>query len=206
MAKKIETPVASFADLIALGRKAYDDADRADKTRAALIDGLIAAGFTFANTAAYTGKALREGKVTNENKAMRDSLMFLGLATVKIKGRRLSDADLRKAVDDEVANKVMLAGTPKGTLNGVTTWRGNATSYISKIRADLEAREAAGNDKAGNTRTAKSDLDFVRDHLQTAYNRTFKADVAIKCDLDEVQRTMRDVAKVLGFTLKQPTK
>ena len=197
----------SISALIAFGRKAYDDGARAELSRAAFLDGLVAAGFTVANTAAYSDKDAAAGKVSNENKAHRDDLLLIGAASIKIKGRRLSDADLKKFADEGVSNKVVLAGTPKGNMSGQTTWKGNATSWLGKVRKDLEAREEAAKAQvAGTPRTPSTDTDIILGYLQKAYTKTFKDDVTLKCDLADLQKELRVVAKTLGAELKAPTK
>lgn len=197
----------SIAALIAFGRKTFDDTARAETSRAAFIDGLIAAGFTYANTAAYSDKDMAAGKVSNENKAYRDDLLLIGAASIKIKGRRLSDADLKKFADEGVSNKVILAGTPKGNISGQATWKSNATSWVGKIRKDIEAREEAAKAQvAGTPRTPSTDTDVILGYYQKAYTKTFKDDVTVKCDLAELQKAMRAVAKLLGAELKAPTK
>lgn len=204
MANKTDT---SLAALIAFGRKAYDDGARAEMSRTAFIDGLVAAGFTVANTAAYSEKDAKAGKVSNENKAHRDDLLLIGAATIKIKGKRLSDADLKKFADDGVSNKVILAGTAKGNISGETTWKGNATSWLGKVRKDLEAREEAAKAQvAGTPRTPSTDTDIILGYLQKAYTKTFKDDVTLKCDLADLQKELRVVAKTLGAELKAPVK
>lgn len=191
--------------LIAFGRKAFDDGAKAEVSRIALIDSLIAAGFTYANTAAYSDKDAKAGKVSNENIAHRGQLGLIAAASIRIKGKRLSDADLAKFGDDGVSNKMLLAGTPKGNVSGETTWKGNATSWLGKVRLDLEARENAAKDKvAGTPRTPSSDADIILAYLQKAYTKTFKDSVDLKCDLQDLQKELRSVAQTLGGTLKMP--
>lgn len=160
----------SMLNLIELGRIEADDKAQADVSRNALISALMADGFTFANTAAYTPKAVKAGEVSNENKAKRDGLMFLSLASISIAVNgekvRLSDENLVKAMDDTVAGKAMLQGMPKGTINGERTWRGDASSHLNRIRAALQAAEG-GADKGADT-VKKTDLDRFVDALQKA--------------------------------------
>lgn len=183
--------------LLNLARADYDTAAKAEKTRVAFIDGLISAGFTASNT-------LPVKKGSNVDPAWRKALLLICAGAIKIKGKRLSDADLKKVASDEVSNKVLLQGTPKGTMNGVTTWLGNASSYLGKVRKDLEAREAEAQDVAGTPRTPSSDAEIILGYLQKAYTKTFKDDVNLKCDLGALQKEMREVAKVLGADLKAP--
>lgn len=199
--------INSIAALIAFGRKAYDDGARAELSRTAFIDGLVAAGFTVANTAAYSSKDAKAGKVSNENKVHRDQLLLIGAAAIKIKGRRLSDADLKKFENDEVSNVVILSGTAKGNINGESTWKSNATSWLGKVRKDLEAREEAAKTQVpGTPKTPSTDTDIILGYLQKAYTKTFKDDVTLKCDLSDLQKELRVVAKTLGAELKAPTK
>lgn len=191
--------------LIAFGRKAFDDGAKAELSRTALIDGLIAAGFTYANTAAYSDKDAKAGKVSNENIVHRGQLSLIAAASIRIKGKRLSDADLAKFSDEGVSNKMLLAGTPKGNISGETTWKGNATSWLGKVRLELEARENAAKDKvAGTPRTTSSDTEIILAYLQKAYTKTFKDSVDLKCDLQDLQKKLRSVAQTLGGTLKMP--
>lgn len=162
----------SMLDLIVLGRTEADDKDTADQSRNALISALMDDGFTFANTAAYKDKDVKEGKVSNEVKVRRDKLMFLSLASISanINGEkvRLSDENLIKAMDDAVAGKAMLQGMPKGTINGERTWRGDASSHLNRIRAALQAAEG-GAGKGADT-SSKSELDRFVDALFKAVN------------------------------------
>jgi hypothetical protein len=183
--------------LITLSRADYDATAKAEKTRGAFIDQLIAAGFTHANT-------VPAKKGSNVDPVWRKALTLICAGTIKIKGKRLSDTDLKKLADEEVSNKVLLQGTPKGTMNGVTTWLGNAASYIGKVRIDLEKREGEAQDVAGTPKTPSTDTEIILGYLQKAYTKTFKDDVNLKCDLSALQKEMREVAKVLGADLKTP--
>ena len=194
----------SIAALIAAGRKSFDDGAKAEVSRLAFLDGLVAAGFTYANTAAYTDKDVKAGKVSNEVKVHRDQLLQISAAAIKIKGKRLSDTDLAKFGDDAVSNKVLLAGTAKGNISGETTWKGNASSFLGKVRKDLEARAMAG--VAGTPRTPSTDADIILGYLQKAYTKTFKDAVDLKCDLAGLQKELRAIGKALGAELKAPAK
>lgn len=191
------TNQASIAALLNLARSDYDATAKAEKTRVAFIDGLIAAGFTSANT-------LPVKKGSNVDPMWRKSLLLICAGAIKIKGKRLSDADLKKVANEEVSNKVLLAGTPKGTIRDTVTWLGNASSYLGKVRKDLEAREGEAQDVAGTPRTPSTDAEIILGYLQKAYTKTFKDDVNLKCDLGALQKEMREVAKVLGADLKAP--
>lgn len=158
--------------LIELGRIEADDKAMADVSRNALIAALMEAGYTFANTAAYTAKAVKDGTVSKENVVKRDGLMFLSLASISINVNgekvRLSDENLAKAMDDSVAGKAMLQGMPKGTINGERTWRGDATSHLGRLRSALQAAE--GGAAKGADTVKKSDLDRAVDSLAKAVN------------------------------------
>lgn len=195
----------TLPEIVTFARADVDKTASAAKARATLIDALAASGYTFTNTAPYTAKELRDGKVSNAQVMHRGNLMFICAAAIKINGKRLSDADLQRFMDDEVSNKTMLSGYMKGNVSGERTWKGDATSHMGKLRNELKAREDAGKDAAkGNARAVKTDTDAILASLQVAYNRTFKADVTIKADPAEVQKAMRAVATLLGATLAQP--
>ena len=196
----------TIATLINAGRKAFDDGAKAEISRTAFIDLLWADGYRFANTAAFTDKDRKAGKVSNENIMRRGNLTLIGAASIKIKGKRLSDADLKKFEDDGVSNKVILSGTAKGNISGETTWKGNATSWLGKVRKDLLERENAEKETAGTPRAPSTDIDIILGYLQKAYTKTFKDDVNLPVDLLAFQKELRDVAKSLGATLKAPAK
>jgi hypothetical protein len=206
MANKLSTALVA---LIALGRKALDDENRAEVSRLAFIDKLIADGFTSTNI--LPKKKLPAGF---NGDWMRPQLLLVGAATIKIKGKRLSDADLVRYADDAVSNKVLLSGTPKGTLrdeNGktLTTWAGQADSWLGKVRLALIEREAQKladelGDTAGTPRTPTGAKDVVLGYLQKAYNKTFKDAEALSCDLDDAQKALRAAAKAFGGTLNAP--
>ena len=196
----------TIASLINAGRKAFDDGAKAELSRTAFIDLLWADGYRFANTASFTDKDRKAGKVSNENVMRRGNLMLIGAASIKIKGKRLSDADLKKFEDDGVSNKVILSGTAKGNISGETTWKGNATSWLGKVRKDLLERENAEKETAGTPRAPSTDIDIILGYLQKAYTKTFKDDVNLPVDLLAFQKELRDVAKSLGATLKAPAK
>jgi hypothetical protein len=197
------TNVSSWTALLNLARSDYDTTAKAEKTRVAFIDGLIAAGFTSANTVPVK-------KGSNIDPMFRNSLLLICAGAIKIKGKRLSDADLKKVASEEVSNKVLLAGTPKGTMKDTVTWLGNASSYVGKLKNDLEKREAeklaekAGT-PAGTPRTNKNaPKDVFLGYLQKAYNLTFKENTIPAKDLAEVQKHLRDTAKGVGGTLNAP--
>lgn len=201
MTKTIEP---TLKNLIDFGRKNVDNTIRAEISRAVFIDGLVAAGYTSANTASYKAGDLKSGIVTNANVMHRANLLFIAAASIKIKGKRLSETDLAKFSNEAVSNKVLLSGTPKGNMSGTVTWLGNATSWLGKVRKDLETREMAG--VAGTPRTTSTDTDLILGYLQKAYTKTFKDAVDLKCDLADLQKELRHVAKSLGAELKSPAK
>ena len=201
MTKTIEP---TLKNLIDFGRKDVDNTDKAVKSRAVFIDGLVAAGYTSANTATYKASDLKSGIVTNANVMHRANLLFIAAASIKIKGKRLSEADLAKFSNEAVSNKVMLAGTPKGNISKTVTWMGNATSWLSKVRKALETREMVG--VAGTPRTTSTDTDIILGYLQKAYAKTFNDDVNLKCDLADLQKELRAIGKRLGAELKSPAK
>jgi hypothetical protein len=199
----IMTNVASLNDLLNLSRKDYDDTAKAEKSRIAFIDKLIAEGFTASNIGG-------QKKGSNVDPKWRKAALVIAAGTIKIKGKRLSDADLKKVASEEVSNKVLLAGIPKGTMKDTVTWLGNASSYVGKLKNDLEKREAeklaekAGT-PAGTPRTNKNaPKDVFLGYLQKAYNLTFKENTIPTKDLAEVQKHLRDTAKGVGGTLNAP--
>ena len=204
MTKETKATEVTINDIVKFARADVDKTLSATVARNALMDSLIAAGYTFENTASYTAKDLRDGKVSNANVMYRNNMMYICAAAIKINGKRLSDADLQRFMDDEVSNKTMLAGYMKGNVSGERTWKGDATSHMGKLRNELKARAEAASDANGKARMVKTDTDAILASLQVAYNRTFKADVTIKADPAEVQKAMRAVATLLGATLAQP--
>jgi hypothetical protein len=198
------TPAQAFAALVAMSRIAADDETRASVSRTTFIDGLVAAGFTSKNIvpknklpAGYNGEW------------MRGRLELIGAATVKIGGKRMTEADLVKYADEGVSNKVLLSGTPKGTLRvdgkPVTTWAGNVSSWIGKVQVSLAEREAAKLQMPGTPKMTKAKKDVFMDYVQKAYNLTFKEDAPTK-DAAAAQKLCRDLAKTVGGTLSTPTK
>lgn len=205
MAKNTETTINSLPEIIKAARADVDKAAGAALARTALIDQLVAAGYTFANTAPYTAKDWRDGQVSNEQVMFRGNMMYICAAAIKINGKRLSDTDLQRFMDDEVSNKTVLSGFMKGNVSNERTWKGDATSHLGKLRNELKAREdAAKVDETGKAKNVKTDTDFILDGLQSIYNRTFKADVTVKGELEEIQKAMRSVATAIGATLSKP--
>lgn len=205
MAKNTESALNTLPEIIKAARADVDKAAGAALARTALMDQLVAAGYTFANTASYTAKDLRDGKVSNEQVMFRGNMMYICAAAIKINGKRLSDADLQRFMDDEVSNKTVLSGFMKGNVSNERTWKGDATSHLGKLRNDLKAREEAAKvGETGKAKNVKTDTDFILDGLQSIYNRTFKADVTVKGELEEIQKAMRSVATAIGATLSKP--
>ena len=197
--------------LITLGRAEADDKATADLSRNALVSALIEAGYTHANTAAYTPSAVKDGTVSNENKAKRDGLTFLSLASISItingEKVRLSDENLAKAMDDTISGRAMLQGMPKGTINGERTWRGDATSHLGRLRAALQAAQGGNGKGAGGV--TKTDKDKAADALQKALNilskDVEKGDGTISVDLgSKMAAWLRDGAASFGIKLSMP--
>jgi hypothetical protein len=200
--KPSNTEKAIIAALIAAGRKDVDNTDRAIKSRLALIDLLISSGFNTTNT---LPKAKLPIGYNGEWK--RDELELIGAASIKINGRRLSDEDLEKFADEGVSNKVLLAGTPKGSMSRTVTWKGNTASWMGKIRDALEERENATKvHEVGTLRTTTGPKDVFLGYIQKAYAMTFKNNTLPAKDLAETQRILRDAAKSVGGTINDPAK
>ena len=68
--------------------------------------------------------------------------MFIGLQAISINGKRLTAEEAAEIAGDARAPRKIVKGTPCGSMSGVTTWYGNATSWLSGVRKDLAAREA----------------------------------------------------------------
>ena len=150
----IAAQLAAASDLIALARAEREGDAAAKLSRNALIAALIEKGLTYENTAAYTDKGVKAGKVSAQNIVNRDMLTMIALAaiTANIGGEvvRLSDENIAIAMDKDVSNKKFLQGMPKGTINGETTWLGNASSYVGGLRNSIaEAMGAAPKTKKG---------------------------------------------------------
>jgi hypothetical protein len=150
----IAAQLAAASDLIALARAERLDDAKAKLSRNTLIQKLIDAGLTYENTAAYTDKGVKAGKVSAQNIVNRDMLIMIALAaiTANIGGEvvRLSDENIVLAMDKDISNRKFLQGMPKGTINGETTWLGNASSYVGGLRNSIaEAMGAAPKTKKG---------------------------------------------------------
>lgn len=186
-------------DLITLAINSVGADDKAAKARVALIDALVAEGFTFDLTAAYTDKALREGNATPENKRFRDRLMTIALAAISIKGKRLTLAEVAEAMAEDRAAKRLIKGTPIGTISNVTTWRGDATSQLGKWRKDLKAREAQGEGEGEDAaKTTKTPVLIVREALAKIENKVTKAEPgAFEMDIPKFLEALRAINKMV---------
>jgi len=197
------TTEITFADLLDFARADYDATAKAEKSRTTLLDAMLGAGFTAANIGG-------QKKGSNVDPKWRKQALVMAAGTIKINGKRLDDADLKKIADEGVSNKVLLKGTPKGTMKDTVTWLGNASSYLGKIKNGLEKREAEKlaeklGKPAGTPRTNKNaPKDVFLGYLQKAYNLTFKENTIPAKDLAEVQKHLRDTAKGVGGTLNAP--
>ena len=184
-------------DLIGLAIASVGADTKAHKARVALIDALVAEGFTFDLTAAYTDKALREGKATSENKRFRDRLMTIALSAITIKGKRLTLAEVAEAMAEDRAAKRLIKGTPIGTISGVTTWRGDATSQLGKWRKDLKTREAES-ETEGAAKTTKTPLLLVREALAKIEAKVTKAEPgAFEMDIPKFLESLRALNKLV---------
>jgi hypothetical protein len=172
----IAAQLAAASDLIALARAERDSDAAAKLSRNALISALIEKGLTYENTAAYTAKGVKEGKVSAQNIVNRDILTMIALAaiTANIGGEvvRLSDENIAIAMDKDVSNNKFLQGMPKGTINGETTWLGNASSYVGGLRNSIaEAMgEAPKTKKGAAKRKDMTRMGKLKEALQVAIN------------------------------------
>jgi hypothetical protein len=195
----IKNLAAEVIALINMGRADYKATEDAALKRETFLQGLMSQGFTSANTAGAK-------KGSNIDPKWRKQALVICAGAIKINGKRLSDADLVRVADEEVSNKVILAGTPKGAMSETVTWLGNAASHLNKIRKDLAAMEdakVAG--VAGTPKMTKAKKEVFMDYVQKAYNLTFKEDAPTK-DAVTAQKLCRDLAKTVGGTLSTPTK
>lgn len=186
----MDTDIAALANLIALARKDKDDTTKAEISRTAFIDGLIAEGFTAVNV---LPKAKLPAGFNGEH--MRRKLETIGIAAIKIKGKRLNDAEIAKYFNDEIGKVVLLAGTAKGSLRneaGVTqqTWNSELAAWVGKAIKSLAERAADNAAKAAGAPTPpKSKKEVFLDYLQKAYNLTFKED----CPCEDAEATQKDL-------------
>ena len=197
------TTETSLNALLKHAREDYKATEDAAKKRMTFLDAMIGAGFTAANIGG-------QKKGSNVDPKWRKMALVIAAGTIKINGKRLDDADVAKIANEEVSNKVLLKGIPKGTMKDTVTWLGNASSYVGKIKNDLEKREAEKlaeelGKPAGTPRTNKNaPKDVFLGYLQKAYNLTFKENTIPAKDLAEVQKHLRDTAKGVGGTLNAP--
>lgn len=166
---------------------------RGKSTSDTIIRRLIDFGFDFANTA--------------PNRERREDLMLVALAsmTTEVDGRMvgLTNQNLSKAVNYEVSNVAWLQNMQKGTISGVSTWRGNASSKLNTYRRRLQQALEQGGDPI-----AKNDgLDQVLLHIEkalTALGRLNSRDdgrmVATIEDIDTHLRAAEKTAKSHYFS------
>jgi hypothetical protein len=170
----IAAQLAAASDLIALARADNTAKATAKLSRNALIAALIEKGFTYANTAKYTEKDVKEGKVSAQNIVNRDTLTLIALASISatIGDRvvRLSDEDIAVVLDKDVSNRKFVRGMPRGTISGETTWLGNASSYVGELRNSIaEAMgEAPKTKKGAAKRNNKTRMGKLQAALQAA--------------------------------------
>ena len=201
----MDTNIAALANLIALARKDKDDTTKAEISRTAFIDGLIAEGFTAVNV---LPKAKLPAGFNGEH--MRRKLEVIGIAAIKIKGKRLNDAEIAKYFNDEIGKVVLLAGTAKGSLRneaGVTqqTWNSELAAWVGKAIKSLAERAADNAAKAAGTpKPPKAKREVYLDYLQKAFNMTFKEDNPTD-DAEAAQAALQALAKLEKATLKKPS-
>ena len=201
----MDTNIAALANLIALARKDKDDTTKAEISRTAFIDGLIAEGFTAVNV---LPKAKLPAGFNGEH--MRRKLEVIGIAAIKIKGKRLNAAEIAKYFNDEIGKVVLLAGTAKGSLRneaGVTqqTWNSELAAWVGKAIKSLAERAADNAAKAAGTpKPPKAKREVYLDYLQKAFNMTFKEDNPTD-DAEAAQAALQALAKLEKATLKKPS-
>ena len=201
----MDTNIAALANLIALARKDKDDTTKAEISPTAFIDGLIAEGFTAVNV---LPKAKLPAGFNGEH--MRRKLEVIGIAAIKIKGKRLNDAEIAKYFNDEIGKVVLLAGTAKGSLRneaGVTqqTWNSELAAWVGKAIKSLAERAADNAAKAAGTpKPPKAKREVYLDYLQKAFNMTFKEDNPTD-DAEAAQAALQALAKLEKATLKKPS-
>lgn len=166
---------------------------RGKSTKQTIIERLIDFGFNFANTA--TGAERRA------------DLFLIALASVEteVDGKMvgLTNENLSKAVNDEVSNRAMLQSMQKGTIHGVTTWRGDASSRLNNYRKGLEKAFSQGDEPA-----AQNDgLDQVLQHIVKALtalgrvNARDDSNIAVAIDdITTYLRTAEQKTKTLNIS------
>ena len=176
--------------LVALAINAVNLGNRAGKARVAMLDAMQAAGFTAANISP------KAGKNGSNIKSRRGEMMFLALQAISIEGKRLNAAEAAEIAGDARAPRKIIRGTACGSLSGVTTWYGNATSWISGVARDLAAREAAGEPKDGEPKGGSTWEAKALKTLVTWEERVQKLD-GPSFDVPRVIETIRSLAKLL---------
>jgi len=202
----MDTNMTALDTLITLARKDADDTTKAIVSRAAFIDGLIAAGFTAVNV-------LPKAKLPNgfNGEHMRRKLETIGAAAIKIKGKRMNDAEIAKYFNDEIGKVVLLAGTAKGPMRneaGVTqqTWNSEIAAWVGKAIKSLAERAADSAAKAdGAPKPPKAKREVYLDYLQKAFNMTFKEDNPTE-DAEAAQAALQALAKLEKAPLKAPSR
>lgn len=202
----MEKTTTSLAKLIELARKDKDDTARAAQSRATFIDGLIAAGFTAQNV--LPKSRLPEGF---NGEHMRRKLEEIGIAAIKIKGKRLNDTEIAKYFNDEIGKVVLLGGTAKGPMRNAEnktqqTWNSELAAWVGKVIKSLAEKEALAKDAAAGTPSMpKAKRDVYLEYLQKAFNMTFKVDNPTD-DAVAAQTALQALAKLEKATLKKPIK
>jgi hypothetical protein len=123
--------------------RSFVDADiKLGDARAKLAEQLTAHGFTEDNLRG-TWTTYRRGELTNVERSMFWDAMFVSLSSVKIKGKRLNEVEVREIMSSFEAaardNRKTYQGTPMGTIKDTVTWMGQATSFYTKSIKKLVA-------------------------------------------------------------------
>lgn len=176
--------------LVALAINAVNLGNRAGKARVAMLDAMQAAGFTAANISPTAGKN------GSNIKSRRGEMMFLALQAISINGKRLTAAEAAEIAGDARAPRKIIRGTPCGSMSGVTTWYGNATSWVSGVARDLAAREAAGEPKSGEAKGGSTWEAKTLKTLAAWEDRVKKLD-GPAFDVPRVIETIRTLAKLI---------
>lgn len=202
----MDTNINALDTLISLARRDADDGAKAIVSRTAFIDGLIKEGFTAINV---LPKAKLPAGFNGEH--MRRKLETIGIAAIKIKGKRLNDSEIAKYFNDEIGKVVLLAGTAKGSLRneaGVTqqTWNSELSAWVGKAIKSLAERAADGAAKTDSAaKQTKAKREVYLDYLQKAFNMTFKEDNPTD-DAEAAQAALQALAKLEKATLKAPNR
>lgn len=134
--------------------RSFVDADiKLIDAREKLAEQLTAHGFTEDNLRG-TWTTYRRGELTNVERSMFWDAMFVSLSSVKIKGKRLNEIEVREIMSHFEAasrdNRKMYHGTPMGTIKDTVTWMGQATSFYTK---SIKKMVAEPNDKKERTKS-----------------------------------------------------